>query len=144
MRTKENTPPFGGVFFCYTFAMDTSPEKMKEVKEYFYGSPQEHTYSIAPELLTVPDNPAEIKEKIAMLEREIEVQLDHLQKKRRNEERPDEYRIEDDALLPQVRDAEKVHAVLEAQKAVLRQKLHTAAPRERRGLLKKIAAFLSF
>ncbi len=117
----------------------------KETHEYFYGKDEGGTAKpvVAPELLSVPEDPTEIKNKITLIKEELEKASADLEKKTANDNRPVEMKIEEDALPIDIKHAGKIYETLERQKDILEKALKERSPRKK-SLKEVLNSFLSF
>jgi uncharacterized protein (DUF3084 family) len=122
--------------------MNQGEGEPKDYKEYFYGKKEEELSIVdaKPELFIVPEKLEDIKLKLEELKSQIELAKEN-KDKYESLNKNSEYKIEEQALTSDIRDAGKTSDALVQQEKVLNAKLLELTPRKQ-SFRSRVASFL--
>jgi chromosome segregation ATPase len=124
--------------------MNQGEGEPKNYKEYFYGNESNDLNSVKDSVSTfiIPENPEDIKLKLEELKSQIELAKEN-KDKHDSLNKNLEYKIEEDALTPEIKDSEKIFLSLKEQEEVLKNRL-SEINHKKKGFGNKLASLLGF
>jgi predicted RNase H-like nuclease (RuvC/YqgF family) len=122
--------------------MNQGEGEPKDYKEYFYGNESKNSDPVSGDAsnFVIPEKPEDIKLKIEELKSQIELAQENKDKHESLDKNP-EYKIEEEALTPEIKDADKILSVLKQQEEILKNKL-SEITHKKQSLRNRLSSFL--
>jgi predicted RNase H-like nuclease (RuvC/YqgF family) len=122
--------------------MNQGEGEPKDYKEYFYGNESKNLDPVNGSVsnLVIPENSEDIKLKLEELKSQIELAKEN-KDKHDSLNKNSEYKIEEDALTSEIKEADKIFLSLKEQEEILKNKLSEMS-HKKQSFRSKIASFL--
>ncbi len=122
--------------------MNQGEGEPKDYKEYFYGNESKNLDPVNDSVsnLVIPENSEDIKLKLEELKSQIELAKEN-KDKHDSLNKNSEYKIEEDALTSEIKEADKIFLSLKEQEEILKNKLSEMS-HKKQSFRSKIASFL--